>query len=141
MLSRRAARGVEIRVGAEAAGMDAVDGAEVVDLVDVAGDAERAHDLACGVADELAAGFEEQRPVGKLGERLHEGRLLLRLLQHLARRAVERERAERLAIGDLETHERGAVLLLERLHAPAGIEHDRRQRMRLALSGPTRRCR
>ncbi len=61
--------GVEVGVGAEAAGMDAVDGAEVVDLVDVAGDAERADDLARGVADELAAGFEEQRPVGELGQR------------------------------------------------------------------------
>jgi len=33
--------------------MDAVDGAEVVHLVDVTGDAERTHDLARGVADEL----------------------------------------------------------------------------------------
>src|SRR4029077_9474699 len=32
--------GVEIGIGAEAAGMDAVDGAEVVDFVDVAGYAE-----------------------------------------------------------------------------------------------------
>ena len=38
--------GVEIGVGAEPAGVDAVDGAEVVDLVHVAGDAERADDLA-----------------------------------------------------------------------------------------------
>src|SRR5262249_23000399 len=72
--------GIEIGVGAEAAGMDAVDGAEVVDLVDVAGDAERADDLARSVADELAASLEEQRTVGELGQRLHEGRLLLRLL-------------------------------------------------------------
>src|SRR5262245_5788202 len=57
--------GVEVVVGAEPAGMDAVEGAEVVHLVDVAGDAERAHDLASAVADELAAGFQEQRPVGE----------------------------------------------------------------------------
>src|SRR5262245_66416899 len=50
--------GVEIGVGAQAARVDAVDGAEVVDLVDVAGDAERADDLARGIADELAAGLE-----------------------------------------------------------------------------------
>src|SRR5262249_1670927 len=72
--------GIEIGVGAEAADMDAVDGAEIVDLVDVAGDAERADDLARSVADELAASLEEQRTVGELGQRLHEGRLLLRLL-------------------------------------------------------------
>src|SRR5262249_15254885 len=57
---------VEIGVGAEAAGVDAVDGAEVVDLVDVAGDAERADDLTRGIADELAAGLEKQRAVGEL---------------------------------------------------------------------------
>src|SRR5262249_54295122 len=56
-------RRVEIGIGAKAAGMDAVDGAEVVDLVDVAGDTECAHDLAGRIADQLAAAFEEQRPV------------------------------------------------------------------------------
>src|SRR5439155_2660691 len=127
--------GVEIVIGAEAAGADAVDGAEIVDLVDVAGDAERADDLAARVADELAAGFEKQRPVGQLAQRGHERRLLLGLGQHLARGAVERERAKRFAIGDLEAHERSAVLLLEGLHPAAGIEHDRRQRMGLALLG------
>ena len=55
--------GIEIGVGPEAAGMDAVDGAEVVDLVDVAGDADGADDLARGIADELPAGLQEQRPV------------------------------------------------------------------------------
>src|SRR4029077_3317688 len=125
--------GVEIGVGAEAAGMDALDGAEVVDFVDVAGDAERTDDLARGIADELAAGLEEQRAVGELGQRLHEGRLLLRLLQHLPRRAVERERTERLAVGDLEAHERAAILLLERLPPPAGVEHDGGERVGLAF--------
>src|SRR5262245_29152834 len=61
--------GVEIGVGAKTPGMDAVDGAEVVDLVDVAGDAERADDLARSIPAELAAGPQKQRPVGKLGER------------------------------------------------------------------------
>ena len=50
--------------------MDAVDGAEVVDLVHVAGHAERAHHLARRITDELAARLEEQRPVRELGERL-----------------------------------------------------------------------
>src|SRR5712691_3299887 len=126
-------RGVEIGIGAKAAGMDAVDGTEVVDLVDVAGHAEGAHDLARRVADQLATAFEEQRPVGERGQRLHEGRLLLGLLQDLSRRSIERERPERLAMGDLETHERGAVLLLERLHPAAGVEHDRGQGVGLAL--------
>ena len=67
---------VEVRVGAKATGMNAVDGAEVIDLVDVTGDAERTHDFARRVADELAAAFEEQRPIRKLGKRVHEGRLL-----------------------------------------------------------------
>ena len=52
--------GVEVGVGAEAAGVNAVDGAEVVDLVDVAGDTDRADDLARRIADELAARFEER---------------------------------------------------------------------------------
>src|SRR5262245_60133797 len=125
--------GVEVGVGAVATGMDAVDGAEVVDLVDVAGDPQRAHDLPAVVTDQLAAGFQEQGPVGELGERLYEGRFLLRLLQHLPRGAVERERAEGLAVGDLEAHQRGAVLLLERLHAATGVEHDRGERVGLAL--------
>jgi hypothetical protein len=77
--------GVEVVVGAEAAGMNTVDGAEVVDLVDVAGDAEGAYDFAGGVADELAARFEKNRPIGQFGERAHEVRLLFRFLQHLPR--------------------------------------------------------
>jgi len=56
-------------------------------------------------------------------------------LQHLARGPVERERPECLAVGDLEAHERGAILLLERLHPAAGIEHDGGQRIGLALRG------
>src|SRR5215471_1880497 len=60
--------GVEVGVGAKAAGMNAVDGAEVVDLVYVAGDAQRAEDLTGRVADELTSGFQEQRTVGQLSE-------------------------------------------------------------------------
>src|SRR2546429_8161336 len=115
--------------------MNAVDGAEVIDLVDVAGDAERTHDFARRAADELPAAFEEQRPIRKLGKRLHEGRLLFCLLQPLPRGSIERERREGLAVGDLETHERSAILLLECLHPSAGIEHDRSQRMGFALPG------
>src|SRR5215470_11007404 len=126
---------IEIGVGAEAPGMDTVDGAEIVYLVDVAGNPERTHDLARGVTDELAAGLEEQGPIGELGERLHERGFFLGLRQYLARGTVERERAERLAVGDLEAHERGAVLLLERLHAAAGVEHDRGERVGLARLG------
>src|ERR1700730_10774238 len=63
------------------------------------------------------------------------GGLFLGLLQYLPRRSIERERPERLAMGDLETHERGAVLLLERLHPAAGVEHDRGQGVGLALPG------
>ena len=70
--------GVEVGVGPETAGMDAVDGAQIVDLVDVAGDAERADDLAIRIADKLAAAFEEQRPIGKFSQRRHEERLLPR---------------------------------------------------------------
>src|SRR4051812_46227153 len=40
---------VEIVVGTESAGMNAVDGTQVVDLVNIAGDAERAHHLAARV--------------------------------------------------------------------------------------------
>ncbi len=47
--------------------MDAVDGAQIIDFVDIAGDAERAYDLAGVVANELSAGLEEQRTVGELG--------------------------------------------------------------------------
>src|SRR5687768_4317906 len=57
--------GVEVGVGEEAASMDAVNGAEVVDLVDVAGHADRTDDLAGRIADELAATFHEQGTVGK----------------------------------------------------------------------------
>src|SRR6266516_7992424 len=101
--------------------MNAVDGAEVINLVDVAGDAERTHDFARRAADELTAAFEEQRPIRKLGNRLHEGRLLFCLLQHLPRGSIERERREGLAVGDLETHERSAILLLTRPPASSTI--------------------
>src|SRR3954463_8277346 len=52
--------GVIVIVGAKAGSMDAVNGAQIVDLVDVSGDTKRAHDLPRGIADELAASFEEQ---------------------------------------------------------------------------------
>src|SRR5262245_24074606 len=97
---------IEVSVRSEAAGMDAVDGAEVIDIVHVAGDAKRTYDLARRVTNEPTAGFEQQRPVGKLGERLHERRLLFCLLQDLRRRSIERERREGLAVGDIEAHER-----------------------------------
>src|SRR5580700_2321911 len=51
----------EIAVGAQAHGMDAGDGADVVHLVGIAGDADGAHYLARLIADELAAAFEKQR--------------------------------------------------------------------------------
>src|SRR5260370_9430007 len=108
--------GVKIIVGAKAGRAYAVDRTEVIDLVDVAGHAERPHDLAGLIADELAAALQEQRPVRQLGEGLHEGRLLLGLLQDLAGRAIERERPARLAVGDLEAQQRGSVLLLEGLY-------------------------
>src|SRR6478752_3731321 len=127
--------GVEVGVGAEPAGVNAVDGAEVVDLVHVAGDTERAHDLSRRIADELAARFEEERSVREFGQRLYERRLLLRLLQHLPRRAIERERPEGLAVGDLEPHQRRAVLLLECLYPPAGVEHDGGQVIGLTFLG------
>src|SRR5262245_63913963 len=96
---------IEVSVRSEAA----VDGAEVIDIVHVAGDAERTYDLARRVTNELTAGFEQQRPVRKLGERPHERRLLFCLLQDLPRRSVERERREGLAVGDLEAHEVGVI--------------------------------
>src|SRR5262249_13002617 len=126
---------VEVVGGPEAARADALHGAEIGGLGDVAGDAERADGLARLVTDEPAAAFEEQRAVGKFGQRSHERRLFLLLRKHLARGAVERERRERLAVGDLEAQERGAVLLLERLHAAAGVEHDRGERVGLAALG------
>src|SRR5580704_3486138 len=68
----------KITVGAQAHGMDAGNGADVVHLVGIAGDADGAHHLARLVADELAAAFEEQRIIGKIFDRLHEQRLLVR---------------------------------------------------------------
>ena len=56
----------EIAVGTQAHGMDAGDGADVVHLVGVAGNADGAHHLAVLVADELAAAFEKQRIIGEV---------------------------------------------------------------------------
>ena len=100
-------------------------------LVPVFGNAIAAEEL----LNPLAAGFKKQWSVGELGQRLHECRFLLRLLQHLSRGAVERERPEGLAVGDLEPHQRGAVLFLERLYPAAGVEHDGGQGIGLALLG------
>src|SRR5580693_8563003 len=62
----------KIAVGAQAHGMDAGDGADVVHLVGVAGDADGAHHLARLITNELAAAFEEQRVIGEVVDRLHE---------------------------------------------------------------------
>ncbi len=59
----------EVVVGLEAGGTDAGDGAQVVDLVGVAGGADRADHLAVLVADQLAAALQEHRPVRQLQER------------------------------------------------------------------------
>src|ERR1700757_115953 len=90
--------GIEIRVGLEPAGMNSVDGAEIVELVHVAGHSDRTDDLPGLIADELATRLQEQRTVGEFRQRLHERRLLPGLLQYLPGGAVERQRPERLAI-------------------------------------------
>src|SRR6202035_1571357 len=87
------------------------------------------------IADELAAAFQEQGPVRQLAQGLHESRLLLGFLQNLAGRAIERERREGLAVGDLEAQQRRAVLLVEGLHPAAGVEQDRAQRIGFAPLG------
>src|SRR5256885_13208849 len=69
VLDRRAALDVEpahvgfaeILVGLEAGGADAGDGAEVVDLVGVAGGGDGADNFALRVADQLAAALEKHR--------------------------------------------------------------------------------
>ncbi len=66
MLSARIRSGSsKIAIGAKPRGMDAGDGADIVHLVGVAGDADGAHHLAGLVADQLAAAFEKQRIIGE----------------------------------------------------------------------------
>src|SRR5262249_37763909 len=116
-----------------AAGGGAARGGGPAILLATAGPPARAPPPARRIADQLAAAFQEHRAVRELLEIGHEDRLFARFLQHEARRAPERERGERLAVGDLEPHQRGPVLLEERLHAAAGVEHDGGKRTQLAL--------
>ncbi len=50
-------------------------------------------------------------------------------------RPAHRERGVGLAVGDFEAQQRGAVLLERRLHAAAGVEQHRGQRIGVAALG------
>src|SRR5262249_13923657 len=128
-------RRAEVVVGTVAAGADTVHGAKIINLVNVAGDPQRAHHLTRLVADELSAAFQEQRPVRQLGQRGHDPRFLLLLVTPVAGGPLQPELSNRLAIGYLKPQQRSTVLLLKRLPAPAGIKHDGSQRVGLAPLG------
>src|SRR5580692_4191871 len=113
--------------------MDAVGGELLVALPGIAGDADRADDLAVGIADQQAAGFGKQLLVARRDQIAHEDRPLLGALMHQARAAPERERRIGFAERHLETDHGGAVFLLEGFHLAARLDHDDADRAAVEL--------
>src|SRR3546814_16591757 len=81
----RRTRGGSAGVGAIAGGLDAGDGAGLVVVGGVAGDADRADDGALGIAHQHTARHRHQRAAGEAVAGLDEERLLLRAAEDRAR--------------------------------------------------------
>src|SRR5262245_28792261 len=122
-----------VLVGLESDRADAVGGELLVAVLGVAGHADRADDLTGGVADLQPAALGKDLVAGRAQEIAHEDRLLLGAHLHQLGGAAHGERGIDLAVSHLEPDHGAAVLLLERLHLAAGLDHDHGQRPAIEL--------
>src|SRR5262249_56770450 len=113
-----------VLVGLEPDGADAVGGELLVALLRIAGDADRADDLARAIANLHPAALGKNLLAACRDEIAHEDRLLLGAYFHELGRAAHGERGVGLAVGHLESDHRAAVLLLECLHLASGLDDD-----------------
>src|SRR5262249_53963774 len=111
-----------VLVGFEPDGADAMGGELLVALLRIAGDADRADDLARAIANLQPAALGKNLLAACRDEIAHEDRLLLGAYFHELGRAAHGERGVGLAVGHLESDHRAAVLLLECLHLASGLD-------------------
>src|SRR5262245_1232407 len=96
-LSLRAAR-----IGLEAGSLDAGERAELVVVGRIAGNADRADDVATGIADQYAARIGDDAAAARGRQHVEELRRVGRTLGERARAEAHAERAPRLSVGDVE---------------------------------------
>src|SRR5262249_24336246 len=130
---RRSAR-VLSRIGFEPRRLDAGDGAGLVAVGRIAGNADRADDVARRGSDQHAAGIGDHAPFAGSREHGEELRSLRRARGERARAEAHAERAPGLAEGDVEAQEARLVLALERDQVPARIEHGDGQRRAIGVA-------
>src|ERR1700735_710964 len=118
------AHAAAVIVGLQPGGVNTVDRKLLVAIFGIAGNADRADDLAVVAADQHAAAFGKNLLVARGDEIAHEDRTLDRALAHELRAAPERQRRIGFAIGHFEADHGGAVFLLEALYLAAGLDHD-----------------
>src|SRR6185436_16280672 len=100
----------------------------LVAVLGIAGDTDRADYNAAFIADLHSAAFRKQLAAARADQVVDEGRLLLGANANEPGGAPERQRGISLPERHLEADHRGAVLLLERLHLAARLDHDHAQR-------------
>src|SRR5499433_2553911 len=130
---RRSAR-VLPRIGFEPRRLDTGDGAGLVAVGRIAGNADRADDVARRGSDQHAAGIGDHAPFAGGREHGEELRSLRRARGERARAEAHAERAPGLAEGDVEAQEAGLVLALERDQVPARVEHGDGQRRAIGIA-------
>src|SRR3954447_18239098 len=89
-------------IGFESGGLDTRDGAGLVLVGSIPRDADRADDLAAGVADQPAARSGDDAPAARRRQHGEELRRTRGALRERARAEAHAERAPGLAIGDVE---------------------------------------
>src|SRR5215470_12290792 len=121
------------RIRLETGRLDAGERAELVVVGGVAGNTDRADDVAAGVADQHTAWIGDDAPAARGGQHVEELRRVRRTLGERARAESHAERAPCLSVGDVEAQDARLVLALESDEMSAGIEHGDGERLELHL--------
>ena len=121
-------------IGLEPRRLDAGDGADLVVVGGVARDADRADDVAVGIADQHAGGIADHAALAHRRQHGEELRRVGRAFGERARAEPHAERAPGFAEGDVEAQDSRLVLALEGDEMPAGIEHRDRERLEFLVA-------
>src|SRR5262249_14007205 len=122
------------RIGFESRRLDAGDRAGLVAVGGIAGNADRADNVARRGSDQHAAGIGDHASIAGGRQHSEELRGLRRARGERARAEAHAERAPGLAEGDVEAQEAGLVLALERDQVSAGVEHGDGQRRAIGVT-------
>src|SRR6185312_6025287 len=132
-LSRKRERDNKLWLSLQAGRLDSGHSGLLVILRRVAGDADRADDLAGGIRDDDAALLRRELAFGAGDECCEEAGIVLEALRQREAADAHGERAIGLGQRDLGPEEIGAVLALHRLGVAGIVEHDHAEWLEIAL--------